>query len=187
MNWGTIQADTIQVTRREPFEYGFHAWRHLLIIYERAARDDGETLVEGLPRSTLRELSGKLSFVPAGHRFREWHTPSVLTRVTYLYFDSRGAIDLDSGISGITIRPRLFFFEQRLWDTALKLNAEAQNSTQGNRQYVEALSLFLMHELVRLEQPTSAPPAPARGGLAKWQQNRVTEFIEEHLDEDIPL
>ena len=30
---------------------------------------DGETLVEGLPRSTLRNLSGRLTFVPAGHKF----------------------------------------------------------------------------------------------------------------------
>jgi AraC family transcriptional regulator len=68
-NWGAIQADTVRVIRRETFEYGFHARRHLLIAYERAERHDGETHIEGLPKSTQREFSCKLSFVPAGHRF----------------------------------------------------------------------------------------------------------------------
>jgi AraC family transcriptional regulator len=55
--WNAIQADAVEVLRREPFEYGFRAPRHLLIMCERGERDDGETLVEGLPRSTLRKLS----------------------------------------------------------------------------------------------------------------------------------
>ena len=37
-NWGAIQADTVKVTRRETFEYGFQARRHLLVAYERAER-----------------------------------------------------------------------------------------------------------------------------------------------------
>src|SRR5260370_29468366 len=86
-NWGAIQADNVRVTRRETFEYGFQARRHLLVAYERAERHDGETLIEGLPKSTLREFNCKLSFVPAGHRFYGWQTPRVLTRVTYFYID----------------------------------------------------------------------------------------------------
>jgi hypothetical protein len=35
-NWGAIQADTLKVTGRRTFEYGFQARRHLLIAYERA-------------------------------------------------------------------------------------------------------------------------------------------------------
>src|SRR6204780_5814102 len=86
-NWGAIQADTVKITRRETFEYGFQTPRHLLIAYERAERHEGETLIEGLPKSRLREFNCKLSFVPAGHRFYGWQTPRVLTRVTYFYID----------------------------------------------------------------------------------------------------
>src|SRR3979490_3607039 len=86
-NWGALQADTVKITRRETFEYGFQARRHLLIVYERAERHDGETLIEGLPKSTLREFNCKLSFVPPGHRFYGWQRPRVLTRVTYFYID----------------------------------------------------------------------------------------------------
>ena len=187
-NWGAIQADTVKVTRRGTFEYGFQARRHLLIAYERAERHEGETLIEGLPRSTLREFNCKLSFVPAGHRYYGWETPRVLTRVTYFYIDLQDRLfDPRSGISCPTISPRLFFFDQAVWDTALKLKAEVGNSDPSSRQYVEALSLVLMHELIRLERATPEAARPLRGGLPARQQKRVVEFIEEHLAEDISL
>src|SRR5258705_13240118 len=90
--WNGIQADAVQVVRREPFEYGVQAQQHLLIMSERAERDDGETVVEGLPASTLHEFSRKLSLVPAGHRFFGWQKPRMLTRVTYFYIDPLGPL-----------------------------------------------------------------------------------------------
>jgi AraC family transcriptional regulator len=186
-NWGAIQADTVKITRREPFEYGFRAQTDLLIAYERAERDAGETFIESLPKSALREFNRKLSFVPAGHRFYEWQTPRVLMRATYFDIDLRNPLfDLESGIPP-TISPRLFFFDQAIWDTALKLRAEIGNSDPSGCQYTEALSLVLIHELIRLEGTASIAPSPLRGGLPKWRQKRVLEFIEEHVAEEISL
>ena len=187
-NWGTIQADNVRVTRRETFEDGFQARRHLLIAYERAERFDGETLIEGLPKSTLREFNCKLSFVPAGHRFYGWQTPRVLMRVTYFYIDLPGRLfDRESGIGCPKVSPRLFFFDQAVWDTALKLKDEIGSSDPWSREYAEALSHVLMHELFRLERTAPAAARPVRGGLPAWQQKRVVEFIEDHLAEDISL
>jgi AraC family transcriptional regulator len=184
---GALQADNVRITRRETFEYGFRARRHLLIAYERAERDDGETLIEGLPKSTLREFNCKLSLVPAGHRFYGWQTPRVLTRVTYFYIDLQESwFDVEPGIA-LAISPRLFFFDQAVWDTALKLKAEVGNSDPGSRQYAEALSLVLIHELIRLERTRSGVVRPLSGGLPAWQRKRVVEFIEEHLSEEISL
>src|SRR3954469_2964393 len=187
-NWGAIQADTVKVTRRETFEDGFQDRRHLLIAYERAERHDGETLIEGLPKSTLREFNCKLSFVPAGHRFYGWQTQRVLTRVPYFYIDQPDRLfDRGSGMACPAISPRLFFFDQAVWDTALKLKAEVGNTDPLSREYAEALSLVLMHELFRLERTATAAARPVRGGLPTWQQRRVAEFIEEHLAEEISL
>jgi AraC family transcriptional regulator len=187
-NWGAIQADNVKITRRKTFECSFQAQRHLLIAYERAERDDGETLIEGLPKSTLREFNRKLSLVPAGHRFYGWQTPRVLTRVTYFYINFQDpSLDPASGVTFPKISPRLFFFDQAVWDTALKLKAEVGSSDPGSRLYAQALSLVLMHEIMRLERTTSASTRPLRGGLPAWQQKRVVEFIEEHLAEEISL
>jgi AraC family transcriptional regulator len=186
-HWGPIQADNVGLIRRETFEYGFQSRRHLLIAYERAERDEGETLIEGLPKSTLREFNYKLSFVPAGHRFHGWQTPRVLMRVTYIYIDLQHPLfEFESGVAP-AISPRLFFFDQAIWDTALKLKAEVGNSDPGSRQYAEALSLVLMHELIRLERTTSGTERPLSGGLPAWQRKRLVEFIEEHMSEEISL
>jgi AraC-like DNA-binding protein len=187
-NWGAIQAVTVKIIRRGAIEYSFRADRHLLIAYEQGERHEGETLIEGLPRSTLREFNCKLSFVPAGHRFYGWETPRVLTRATYFYIDLQDRLfDQESDITGHTMSPRLFFFDQAVWDTALKLKTEVGNSDSSSRPYVEALSLVLMHELVRLERAVPEAARPFRGGLPVRQQKRVVEFIEEHLAEEISL
>jgi AraC family transcriptional regulator len=187
-NWGAIQADAVKITRRGTFEYGYQARRYLLIAYERAERHEGETLIEGLPKSTLREFNCKLCFVPAGHRFHGWETPRVLTRVTYFYIDLQDRLfDPGSSITSPTISPRLFFFNQAVWDTVLKLKAEVGNSDPSSRQYVEALSIVLVHELIRLEQTTSGAARPVHGGLPLRQQKRLAEFIDEHLAEEISL
>ena len=108
-NWGAIQADNVEVIRRGTFGYRFQARRHLLIAYKRAERQEGETFIEGLPKSTLREINGRLSFVPAGHRFYGWETPRVLTRLAYFYIDLQDRLfDPESGITFPTISPRFF-------------------------------------------------------------------------------
>jgi AraC family transcriptional regulator len=67
--WSGMHADTVQLVRQEPFEYGFRGPYHLPIAAERAERYDGETLVEGLPVSNARIFNRKLTFVPAGRQF----------------------------------------------------------------------------------------------------------------------
>jgi AraC family transcriptional regulator len=184
--WNGIQTDAVQVLRNEPFEYGIRTPHHLLIMTERAAREDGETLIEGLPTSTLREFSRKLSLVPAGHRFFGWQKPRMLTRVTYFYIDPRGAlIDPELRFADTEFRPRLFFFDKDLWETAAKL--KAQSEKPGQRQYAETLGIVMAHELLRINNGAIPAKEHVRGGLAGWQEKKVAQYIEEHLSEDISL
>ena len=60
-----------------PFAYGIRPTRHLFTFVERAARLDGETQLEGLASSTLRNLTRRICVVPAGHLFQGWHVPSI--------------------------------------------------------------------------------------------------------------
>src|SRR5262249_49936528 len=79
-DWGLIRPEQVDVIRHEPFDYEFTGPRHLLIASERAERDDGETLLDGLPRSSRREWNRKMTFVPAGPRFFGWPKPRSLVR-----------------------------------------------------------------------------------------------------------
>jgi AraC family transcriptional regulator len=186
--WNGIQADAVEIASREPYEYEFKASRHLLIMSEHARRDEGETLIEGLPKSRLREFSHKLSLVPAGHQFFGWMKPRTSVRVTYFYIDPRGPlIDPELGFAETEFKPRLFFFDKDLWETAVKLKALSENPAPGQRQYAEAVSMVMLHELLRLNNGFIPAPPQIRGGLAGWQEKRVAQYIEEHLLEDISL
>ncbi|HEY1545472.1 MAG TPA: AraC family transcriptional regulator [Xanthobacteraceae bacterium] len=186
--WNGIAADSVAVMRREPYEYRLHAACHLLIMAERAERDDGETLIEGLPKSTRRKISGRLSFVPGGHRFCGWQKPRLLTRVTYFYIDPRGPLlDPELHFAETEFKPRLFFHDPPLWAIASRLKSAAAGATPATQQYAEALSILLAHELLRLNRGGADAQSYLRGGLAAWQRTRVAEYIEEHLAEGVLL
>jgi AraC family transcriptional regulator len=186
--WSGVRVETVQVMRHMPFEYGFRAPCHLLIAAELAERYDGETFVEGLPRSTLRDFTRKLTFVPAGHDFRGWQRPRALTRTTYFYIDPRGPLaDPALRFGEIEFKPRLFFYDRDLWDTALKLKSQVENPGSMPRQYAEALGIVLTYELVRINAGAGLRAPVSRGGLASWQQKRVAAYIEERVADDIPL
>src|SRR5262245_31119816 len=86
--WSVIETDNVEGVRHEGFEYRFEpSSRHLLMATERAERYDGETLVDGLPKSHLRAWNRKMTFVPAGCGFYGWQQPRALSRVCFFYLD----------------------------------------------------------------------------------------------------
>jgi AraC family transcriptional regulator len=186
--WSGVRVETVRVMRHMPFEYGFRAPYHLLIAAELAERYDGETFVEDLPRSTLRDFTRKLTFVPAGHAFRGWQKPRALTRTTYFYIDPRWPlVDPALRFGEIELKPRLFFYDRDLWETALKLKSQVENPGPMHRQYAEALGIVLTYELVRINDGAGLRGPVSRGGLASWQQKRVAAYIEERVADDVPL
>jgi AraC family transcriptional regulator len=187
MEWRGMAAELVHATSHDRAEYTFRSRVLLLAAYDEGVRRDGESYVEGLARSTLRDVSKKLTFVPSGHEYREWHEPRTLTRVTYFYFDPSEFEDELEADGLVPLEPRLFFEDAAIWSTATKLNRAIQCAGAANRLYVEALGIVLLHELIRLNRGAPRADTHVRGGLAAWQQRVVTTFIEEHLAEQIPL
>ena len=187
VSWDGMTAEVVQATRSERTEYRYNGPLHLLAVYEQGERREGETLVEGLPRSTLRDFKRKLVFVPAGHEYSDWQEPRALTRVVYFYFDPAKMPTLpQTDVAGVPLSPRLFFEDTTLWDTAIKLasRSRAPPPTIGSISRPLASS-WRMSSCAQCRDPPVE--APVRGGLAGWQQRIVTSYIEEHLSEQIPL
>jgi AraC family transcriptional regulator len=188
VTWDGMAAEMVQATSFETIELRFRAPLHLLAVCDHGMRSDGDTFVEGLPRSRLRDVSRKLTFVPAGHEYHEWQEPRVLMRAVYFYFDpAKMPTYPETGVAPAPLAPRLFFEDVTLSDTALKLKRLIENAGADSGPYFEALGIVLAHELVRLNAGSPRNDAPARGGLAAWQERTVTAYIEEHLAEQIPL
>jgi AraC family transcriptional regulator len=186
--WRGLSGEVIRIVSQDSFESDYQGPCHLLVLYTQAARHKGESIVEGLPKSTLHDFSGKLTFVPAGRRFRELQEPRVLTRATYFHIDPRGPLVVPGAVFGeAELAPRLFFEDPVLRQTALKLEALIEAGPSGSRLYAEALGIVLVHELLRLNAGALQPAQPKRGGLAGWQQRSVAQYIEENLSEQISL
>jgi AraC family transcriptional regulator len=183
LRWDGMAAETVQAIARKTIAFRFRAPLHLLVAWEQAARSDGESFVEGLPPSRLRDVRQKLTFVPANHEYSEWGEPRVLMRVMYFYFDPDWMPILPETTD---LTPRLFFEDPTLWNTALKLNRLIEHSGSESSLYIHALGTVLAHELVRLNAGTPLD-ASLRGGLAAWQQRTVTDYIEEHVADPISL
>jgi AraC family transcriptional regulator len=185
--WHGLRAVTIKLTTRAPIDFNLIEKSHLLVALEHARRYDGETLVQGLPKSTRRDLTHKLTFIPAGCAFSGWMKPLESLQATLFYIDP-GMLMADDGrgVATADLRPRLFFDDDGIWQTVRKLQPQIGSTDTGHRLYAEALGAVLSHEIVRLDDRVPAL-MPMRGGLAAWQQRRIVEFIEEHIAEDFPL
>src|SRR5439155_15751299 len=83
--------------------------------------------------------------------------------------------------------PRLFFEDVAIWSTVGKLKRAIEAPESESRLYVEALGVVLVHELIRLNRGARHVEAAVRGGLAGWQRRIVTDYIDEHLSEQVPL
>jgi AraC family transcriptional regulator len=186
MEWRGMGAEFVQATSHDRVEYSFRSPVHLLAAYEHGVRREGESYVEGLSRSTLRDVANKLTFAPAGHEYREWHDPRTLTGVTYFYLDP-AELQTECDEDASEFAPRLFFEDPTIWSTAAKLKQAIQSPCTENRLYVEALGVVLIHELMRLNRGAPREQVQIRGGLAAWQERVVTTYIDEHLAEQIPL
>jgi AraC family transcriptional regulator len=183
-----VTAEIVRAKSLDRIESRFRAPMHLLVVCERGVRREGDTFVEGLPRSTLRDLSRKLTFVPAGHEYHEWQDPRVPMRLAYFYFDpAQLPVRDDPAATETPLAPRLFFEDEALTCTAHKLLTLVESPETNNQPYFEALGVVLAHELVRANGGRPCVQSPARGGLAPWQQRIVIDYIEENVAQQIPL
>jgi AraC family transcriptional regulator len=188
MEWHGMGVEFVQATRQERVEYSFRSSAHLLVVYEHGVRRDGETFVAGAPRSTLRNVAGKLTFAPSRHEYREWHEPRTPMGVMYFHFDpDKLQVDPETNMAGFSLAPRLFFEDATIRSTAKKLMAALESPSLENQLYFEALGVVLVHELLRLGLGSARAEGVVRGGLAAWQQRLVGAYIEEHLSEQISL
>jgi AraC family transcriptional regulator len=184
--WRWWFSDNIHIPMDSKIEFRFRGSRHLLVLYDEGARTSGETLIDEQCSSRLRGSDRKLTFVPAGHAYREWFETGSAARVTFLYFDPAALHKDDDGEGSLS--SRVYFEDSLVWETASKLKKAIESCGANCTPYLEALSSVLAHELSRPSQALAREPMRvSRGGLASWQRRVVVEYIEEHLGEQVCL
>jgi AraC family transcriptional regulator len=183
--WCWWFSESVHVPIGHKIEFRFEGSAHLLVLYNEGLRRSGETSIDGRQSSTLRSVMHKLTFVPAGCAYREWHETGASTRITFLYVDPAAFRRSDEGDCGCL--PRIYFEDTLVWETASKLKNTIENGRVKCMPYLEALSDVLAHELSRVDLEAHHEPLVSRGGLASWQKRAVVDYIEVHLAEQISL
>ena len=183
--WRWWFSESVYIPVGSKIEFRFQGSAHLLALYNEGIRKNGETWIDGLQSSRLRSFAHKLTFVPAGYGYREWHDTDASTRVTFLYLDPLAFHKSDD--VEVDLLPRIYFEDSTVWETASKLRDTIESGHAKCLPYLEALSGVLAHELSRINQEIVREPAANRGGLAGWQKRAVVDYIEGHLGEQIGL
>lgn len=183
-----MAAEIVRVAPGGRIDIQFHAPAHLLVLVEQGVRAAGETSIEGLPPSSLRNLKGKFSFVPAGHAYKEWQKLSAPYQAMYLWFDPQHLpSDRAANCLEALRTPRLFFDDPVLRQTALKLMRLIENSSAERSVWFDALGVVLLHDLVQPTSVSRQSSSAVRGGLAAWQERLLIDYIEQNVAKRISL
>jgi AraC family transcriptional regulator len=183
--WHWWFSESVHIPVGSNVEFRFLGSMHLLVMYNEGTRRDGETSIDGIPSSTLRSFTHKLTFVPAGRTYREWHETGAATRVTFIYLYP-SALE-KSATADNALEPRIYFEDPLVWETASKLRAAIESGPNKCVPYLEALSSVLAHEISHVDQNVARQADPSRGGLAGWQKRVLVDHIEKHLGEQVCL
>jgi AraC family transcriptional regulator len=128
---------------------------------------------------------GDVDLLPAGTS-DVWHEDQASTSLVLQLSPSllrRAAEDMGLDPDRTSLEPRHQFRDPQIEHIAWALDAERAASHPSGPLYVEGLGLALAaHLLGRYTKPHSQPR-----GLSKPQLRRVTEYIEEHLDQNLSL
>jgi AraC family transcriptional regulator len=194
-SWQAVTVEYKAISKPAAHDFSLLGRRHYLALLN-AQRRDGETWVDGMPRSTLRDGRGKLIFVPAGCRLQGWAEPSnspIAFTAAYIdpsvdFFEDKGHQDLG---------PMLHVEHPLLCQLMRHLQGMLERPEEYSRLYAETLSGLLVAELYQFQRgnrdgkaidKASAPSVRyVKGGLAAWQHRAACEYIEEHLAEDVSL
>ena len=179
-----IRAELVQTKSCNRIEFRYWGSSHLILAYEHGVRRKGEMFIDGTSQSRLRDLARKITFLPAGRDYFEWHQMRTSARLLFVHFDPAELGPQSVLSSSSSLNPQLFFEDASLWTTLNKLRNLIENPDRESLPYFEAVGAVLMHELVRLN---ARAETPTRGGLAAWQQRLTASYIEEHLAENVPL
>lgn len=164
----------------EGFEYKVLGTSNYLALHD-IELQDGEIRIAAGPRSHIRSLADRLTFVPAGCQVTGWSVPKCRSNsFTALYFDATTlAEEFRTEFTVSNPQPFLYALDLSLQSTLEKL-ARAIKVGAG-AAYVEALCLVAVGDLLQLR--------PVRSGqqLSPAQVNRLIDFVDAHLASDLSV
>lgn len=179
-SWPGITAEQARIAPMS-LDFAFKGSANLIVLMN-IFRKDGETIVDGHSRSTVKDLRNKLSYIPAGSSVSGWSEISRPATYTAVYFDQA----IDENAKPPAIPPTIAFEDHMLRSTMMAFSGVLRDSEVDVDGYSETLGALLVYELNRLDRRWKQPLL-REGGLAPEQVQKVIDYIEGHLDDKITV
>jgi AraC family transcriptional regulator len=180
-----VSAEWVRFGHLAEVEYTLSGQASYIALHD-TQRSDGETFVAGLSPSIVKDLRGRMTFVPSGGAIRGWSKHSKANAsYTAIYLNPKPADHEECDISNIP--PLALFKDDGLRSTILKIHAVLMNPALNDTMYVERLSLLLMLELNRTQFGRIESTEAVLGGLTDRQVRRVIDYMEANLKDNISL
>jgi len=165
---------------------GVNSHQHY-VAYHDLVLKDGELSIDGMPPVRGTDLRGKMTYIPAGRKFSGWSEPARKNNnFTILNFSPElVSEELEVMYSGQALNPQIYFQNDNLKSTMLKLQNLLHHNTPNSSLYMESLGL-----VAALEMAMAVPSlenVPKRGGLSKSQMHLLEDFIQANFARDITL
>jgi AraC family transcriptional regulator len=143
-------------------------------------RVDGETFVEGLPRSYVKDMRNRMTFIPRGCEIEGWTQLAKVGTFTALHLEQTAGSRQTTDIARLL--PQVAFEDQALRMTMLRFQAILHDPTLDLPGYAETLGELIAYEINRV---ASQRPRKIlqQGGLTVRQVRVVTDYMDSHLTE----
>jgi AraC family transcriptional regulator len=183
-SWGGLSAEYVRIIGPTTYDFRVKRSTSYVALHE-FKRIDGETLIDGVRRSELKDLRNKITVVPYDCGVEGWTQIDSDAFVTAIYFDE--TVDHEGARKLSQIAPMLLFENELVRTSLLKFQAILNGAAPDESIYADTLSLLLSLELHRLGHRPAMQPSPARGGLTRRQVRQVVEYMDANLAHNIGL
>lgn len=143
----------------------------------------------GGDRHAGKTRSGTITIIPQAYEGR-WDIAGPIG-VSHVFLSGerlRESAEQLAGGAAVDLLPRVGFDDPMASRLMHMLGQEAASPDPSSRLFVEQATDLLVTQLVRGHSSYGALAAEApRRGLADWQIRRVTDYMREHLDEEVGL
>lgn len=173
-----------------PTAYDFKSTQvdHHYLAYHDLVLNGGEMAIEGAPAVRGGDLRGKMTYIPSGRAFQGWAEPKDRNNsfTTLTFSPALISQELETLYAGGQEDPEIYFQNEPLKATMLKLESALKSSLPSSSLYLETLGLAAVLEMNMVLSAGGAQPL-RRGGLGKSQINQVSDYIRANLARDMTL
>jgi AraC family transcriptional regulator len=183
--WDGISVELTNISGASQLGYRVETRAAYLALHD-IVRSDGETIIEGVARSTRKDTRNALTFSPNRCRIEGWSDLKQRRNSVFaIYLDPNPEDLKDSQLSELP--PSLYFESDFLKETMLKIRAALLGTFIDEPSYLESLGCAILYELKHALQYGGQERGDFRGGLTPRQLSRIEDYVRANISKEVSL